>query len=68
MSSAQPTDLARLELFLELVDEYERLAEAFPVSETFTFPVSASHSVERWPRLVRAFALRKFTLATGDNV
>jgi len=68
--SAPPTPFSRLILFCDLVDEYDELAEAFPVTET-SFDLLADQSVaspDRWPRIVRAMALRKFALGKTDQV
>lgn len=68
--SAPPTDFARLELFCELVDEYDALSRSFPVDSTSfaVVPVSETPAPERWDRIVRAMALRKFILTKSDNV
>lgn len=66
---APPSDQARLEMFVSLVDEYEELTRAFPVEQrSFTFGGRPRDPSDRWHRLVRAFALRKFVMAQGDHV
>lgn len=62
-----PDDISHVRLFMALADEYESLAAAHPVIDQFTFGADRSPA-DRWARLVRAFALRKFTLQTTDNV
>lgn len=63
-------DFARLELFCELVDEYDELAAAFPIEQPGLqiVPAPTASAVDRWARLVRAMALRKFALAVQDDV
>lgn len=70
MSSSPPSDFARLELFCELVDEYDDLAAAFPISEPsfLLIPFSTGVAPDRWARVVRAMALRKFAMGKKDEV
>lgn len=65
-----PVDADLLGLYCDLVDEYDRLGEAFPVSTT-SFDLASDSplgSRERWHRIVRAMALRKFVLGANDHV
>lgn len=62
-----PDDLSRVRLFRALVAEYESLSAAFPAPSSFTFGATR-RPTDRWSRLVRAFALRKFTLQAGEHV
>ena len=65
-----PQDADLLGLYCGLVDEYDRLGEAFPVSTT-SFDLTSDSplgSGERWHRIVRAMALRKFVLGANDHV
>lgn len=65
-----PSDPELLGLFCQLVDEYDRLGAAFPVSVT-SFELTPEHyldDTERWHRVVRAMALRKFVLGQQDHV
>lgn len=65
-----PSDPELLGLFCQLVEEYDRLGAAFPVSVT-SFELTAENSLddtERWHRIVRAMALRKFVLGQQDHV
>jgi hypothetical protein len=57
-------------LFCQLVEEYDRLGAAFPVSVTSfeLMPEKALDDTERWHRIVRAMALRKFVLGQHDHV
>lgn len=72
MAKRAPTrldDATRLELFCSLVAEYDVLAEALPVDQS-SFQIGGFASrdpKDRWHRLLRAFALRKF-VATKDQV
>lgn len=68
--SRPPTDFARLELFCDLVDEYDDLADAFPTTEPSLqiVPFSSESSKDRWARVVRAMALRKFAIGKKDHV
>ncbi|MBB3045570.1 hypothetical protein [Nocardioides soli] len=68
--SSPPTDFARIELFCELVDEYDDLADAFPMAEPSLQLVPFSHAPapDRWARVVRAMALRKFAIGKRDEV
>lgn len=69
MGGGPPTDHARLQLFRELVTEYDGLADAFPVDQrSFNIGGPPRPPSDRWARTVRAMALRKFTLATTDDV
>jgi hypothetical protein len=63
------TDAELVEHFLVLVDEYETLAAAFPVEQaTFTIGGDIRPQTDRWHRLIRAFALRKFFTTSSDTV
>lgn len=62
-----PDDISRVRLFIALAAEYESLVEEFPAPSNFTFGASRDDG-DRWSRLVRAFALRKFTLQASDHV
>lgn len=65
-----PSDPELLALFCQLVGEYDRLGAAFPVSVT-SFELTAEtrpDDTERWHRVVRAMALRKFVLGQQDHV
>jgi hypothetical protein len=68
--TSPPTDFARLALFCELVDEYEDLADAFPMEEPSLrlIPFSREPTPDRWARVVRAMALRKFAIGKKDHV
>lgn len=65
-----PSDPELLGLFCQLVAEYDRLGAAFPVSATSfeLAPESYLDDNERWHRIVRAMALRKFVLGQQDHV
>lgn len=65
-----PSDPELLGLFCQLVDEYDRLGAAFPVSVTSFELIPETHldDTERWHRIVRAMALRKFVLGQQDHV
>lgn len=65
-----PSDPELLGLFCQLVEEYDRLGAAFPVSVT-SFELTSENYLdesERWHRIVRAMALRKFVLGQHDHV
>lgn len=66
----KPSDSRLLGLFCQLVDEYDRLAAVFPVSVTSfeLIPETSDDDTERWHRIVRAMALRKFVLGQHDHV
>jgi hypothetical protein len=68
--SRPPTDFARIELFCDLVDEYDDLADAFPMKEPSLqlIPFSPAPATDRWARVVRAMALRKFAIGKRDEV
>lgn len=68
--SSPPTDFVRLMLFCELVDEYDDLADAFPMNEPSLelIPFSREPALDRWTRVVRAMALRKFAIGKTDHV
>jgi hypothetical protein len=69
VGNAPPNPFARLKLFCELVDSYDQLAEAFPVDQTsFVIAGPARRPTDRWARIVRAMVLRKFALASTDEV
>lgn len=55
-------------MFCSLVDEYDELASALPVSPHFTATAGPRPTVERWHRVVRAMTLRKFLLASTDEM
>lgn len=60
MSGKPPSPRARLELFVALADEYTALTAGFPVDQR-TFMLGGSRTpADRWHRLIRSFALRKF--------
>ncbi|WP_153302846.1 hypothetical protein [Aeromicrobium choanae] len=65
-----PSDPELLGLFCQLVGEYDRLGAAFPVSVTSfeLTPENYLDDTERWHRIVRAMALRKFVLGQQDHV
>lgn len=65
-----PSDPDLLGLFCQLVEEYDRLGAAFPVSVTSfeLTPENYLDDTERWHRIVRAMALRKFVLGQQDHV
>lgn len=65
-----PSEPELLGLFCELVEEYDRLGAAFPVSTTSFELIPENHldDTERWHRIVRAMALRKFVLGQQDHV
>jgi len=66
---AAPTDAELLRLFVELANDYDRLSAAFPVSvSSAELLQSPSPDSERWHRVVRALALRKFVLGAQDAV
>lgn len=55
-------------MFCDLVDEYDEIAEAFPVDQsTFTIGGPPRPASDRWSRIVRAMVLRKFILQTNDQ-
>lgn len=62
-----PDDISRVRLFIALAAEYESLVEELPAPSSFTFGTPRD-SGDRWSRLVRAFALRKFTIQPSDHV
>lgn len=66
MSKHPPTHEARIELFLALVEDYRELAEALPADPVMTLGGKRDPQ-DHWHRLLRAFALRKFT-AEKDTV
>lgn len=61
-----PSDAARVVLFLDLVRAYRELAGVLPVRQD-RFVVGRREPADRWNRMLRAFALRKFA-ATTDQV
>ncbi|GAA3526499.1 hypothetical protein AFL01nite_04800 [Aeromicrobium flavum] len=65
-----PSDPELLGLFCQLVEEYDRLGAAFPISVTSfeLTPENYLDDTERWHRVVRAMALRKFVLGHQDHV
>lgn len=66
---AAPTDAELLRLFVELANDYDRLSAAFPVSVSSSDLLqSPPPDSERWHRIVRALALRKFVLGAQDAV
>ena len=66
---AAPSDAELLRLFVELANDYDRLSAAFPVSVSSAELLQApTHHSERWHRIVRALALRKFVLGAQDAV
>lgn len=69
MAKHPPSEFARLEIFCALVDAYDELATAFPVEQSsFNFGGPARPPADRWHRMVRATALRKFVLGRSDQV
>lgn len=54
-----PSDEARIELFLALVEDYRELAETLPVDRSMRIG-GRRDPKDHWHRLLRAFALRKF--------
>jgi hypothetical protein len=65
-----PSDHELLGLFCQLVEEYDRLGAAFPVSVT-SFELMAENCLgdaDRWHGIVRAMTLRKFVLGQQDHV
>lgn len=67
MKGEPPSELERVRLFVELVDEYEALAAALPVEQHKFVLGTSQDSPDYWPRLVRAFALRKFIYPTTTD-
>ena len=66
---AAPTDAELLRLFVELAHDYDRLGAAFPVSvSTAELLQGRTPDSERWHRIVRGLALRKFVLGARDAV
>lgn len=66
---AHLSDVERLTLFKELVNEYHRMAAAFPVDSTDLSSIQGwSSASDHWQQLIRAFALRKFFLQKSDPV
>ena len=67
---ATPSDPQLLGLFCRLVEEYDHLGAAFPVSVASfeLMPENPADDTERWHRIVRAMALRKFVLGQHDYV
>lgn len=65
-----PSDPELLGLFCQLVEEYDRLGAAFPVSVTSfeLTPETDLDDTERWHRIIGAMALRKFVLGQQDHV
>lgn len=61
------SDADLLWLFVDLVGEYDRLCEAFPVAigadEVIDRPIP---EIERWHRIVRTLVVRKFLTADQD--
>lgn len=56
-------------MFLALVDEYDELASVLPVEQgSFVIGGQPRDPADRWNRLLRALALRKFAAAKGDHV
>jgi hypothetical protein len=68
--SGPPSDFARLLLFCELVDEYDDLASALPLTQGDfeLIPFAFERAPDHWPRVVRAMALRKFVFTRSDHV
>ena len=66
MSKHPPTHEARIDLFLALVEDYRQLAEALPADPKMRIGGKRDPQ-DHWHRLLRAFALRKFT-AADDTV
>jgi hypothetical protein len=67
-SRIPPTAWARLEMFCALVDDYDELAQEFPVGTDFAFDRAQRPPSDKWNRIVRAMTLRKFVLAKTDQV
>ena len=62
-------DSELLRLFVELANDYDRLSAAFPVNVSSAELLRApTNDSERWHRIVRALALRKFVLGAQDAV
>lgn len=61
-----PTHEARIDLFLALVEDYRELAETLPADRSMRIGGKRDPQ-DHWHRLLRAFALRKFT-ARDDPV
>jgi len=62
------TDLERLAVFMEVTNEHLTLSAVFPIDRTVPAQGLPQPSGDRWNRLVRAFALRKFFLSQNDDM
>lgn len=67
MNATPPSDLHRLVLFVDLVNQYDELAVVLPVNQdSFNIGGPPRDPSDRWHRMLRAFALRKFVAPTDQ--